>query len=79
MNRLTWIEGEHGLQTSYGGGDYTASVWLDPFTGDYDLIYCRSDSFISHQSETVHPEDLEAKLRSIQPDLRRWKQVTFEG
>lgn len=74
--KLTMVEGTVGLQAYYGGGDYTVTVWSDEDHA-YEMIFCRSNTDIPHERERVTAEQLEARMREIQPDLRKWRKAMF--
>lgn len=42
------------------------------FGGDVYISYGQ-DGFPPHSSEKVAPENVESKMREVQPDLRKWK------
>ena len=76
--KLQQIEGWNGLRANYGGGDYTVTIW-DDMDGGYDMYLCRSNTNIPHQKINATADELEAKMREFQPDLRKWRKVEYEG
>lgn len=74
--KLRQISETTGLQAEYGGGDYTVTVW-DDMDGGYELIFCKSNTDIAHKRETVTADELEAKMREWQKDLRKWRKVEY--
>jgi hypothetical protein len=77
LKKLQQIDGTDGLATTYGGGDYTVTVW-DDMDGGFELVFCRSSTSIPHERIAVSPGGLETEMRKWQPDLRRWRKVEYE-
>lgn len=78
MSKLQQISEGTGLEARYGGGDYIVRVF-DDMDGGYDMNFYRSNTDIPHDSETLTKSELEARMRSFQPDLRRWHKIEVES
>jgi hypothetical protein len=71
------VEGQDGIETTYGGGDYTLTVW-DDMEGNYDLIFTRSNTDIAHHRECGLIRDVAiARMLEFQPDPDKWYPVQF--
>ena len=80
--RLQQISESDGLQATYGGGDYTVTVWAnESFENgeDYEMVFTRMDTDIPHQRKFVSTANLESEMRAWQSDLRKWRKVEFNS
>lgn len=83
MKKIQNIEGTTGLEATYANGSYTVTVWeteLDEshdFAQGYELIFCKSNTYIAHLREYVTAENLETEMRKYQPDIRKWRKVEY--
>lgn len=77
VEKLYSVEGSDGIKTTYGGGDYTLSIW-DDMEGGYDFVFTRSNTDIAHQREHYSNRDVAlARMLEFQPDPSLWYPVTF--
>ena len=65
-----------GVQAAYGGGDYTVTVW-DDMDGNYEMVFCRSNTDIAFDRQTVSAEDIEAKMSEYASRAEAWIAVEF--
>lgn len=78
MKKINQISEVDGLQATYGGGDYTVTVFENMEEGGYDFVFCRSNTDIAHERayrDTL--EGAETYMRDFQRDLRKWRKVQY--
>jgi hypothetical protein len=66
-----------GMQATYGGGDYTITVW-DDMEGGYDLVFTRSNTDIAHSREHADTADEAiARMKEFNADPEAWYSVEY--
>lgn len=76
------VEHGFGLQAAYGGGAYTATAcrieqdWHHD--GGYTISYQQGAMPMFNSDEFDTLDELEAAMRNLEPDLRKWLKVEYE-